>query len=153
PSTHPATAPTTTRPAAPPPPAGPVLTGFGATAADWRAHDVADPDFPESYDRDTSMTRVGNYPGARFITVTIADRVVRYQRNLRDGGVPESEAIATVKADLPPDVAEVWHQAKDGNCLQVEYRSAALASVWADVDPQGGIQVEFHAVDAGGAYD
>jgi hypothetical protein len=67
-------------------------------------HHVADPDFSESYDRDTSMTRVGNHPDARFITVTIADRVLRYQRNLKDGGVSESKAIATVKADLPSDV-------------------------------------------------
>jgi hypothetical protein len=47
----------------------------------------------------------------------------------------------------------VRRQAKDGNCLQVEYYSAALASVWPDVDPQGMIQVELHAVDASGAYD
>jgi hypothetical protein len=99
------------------------------------------------------VPRVGNYPGTRYITVVIGDRVISYQRNFADPGVPQSEALAEVKADLPGDARVVWQQAKDGNCLQVEYASATLAKMWPDIDAQGMVQVELHSLDMGGAYD
>jgi hypothetical protein len=126
-----------------PPTATPyVISGFGATDADWNATHNPDPSGAAGalYDYDLFL-------GAdRYYAVDHqGGRVVGYSMNISSTKLSDAEAQA--KAELPPDAVVLW-RAERPTCEQVEYQSAILGEALAALgDPQGQVIVWFATLD------
>ena len=117
--------------------AGPALTGFGATLAQWKAAHQLDMSVPA---RDAYLPRVPGDPDGSdtWQVVTVAGgRVISYTVNLAPSSLRSAEARA--RQELPPDARLLWRRTFGGTCAQEQFESATLAAALGD----GQVNIEF----------
>jgi hypothetical protein len=117
--------------------AGPALTGFGATLAQWKAAHTLDVSVPA---RNAYLPRVvGDADGSdTWQVVMVADgRVDSYTLNLAPTSLREAEARA--RQELPHDARVLWRHTFGDTCAQEQFRSATLDAALGD----GQVNVEF----------
>ena len=116
---------------------GPVLTGFGATLAQWKAAHTLDVSVPA---RNAYLPRVvGDADGSDTwqVVMVAGGRVNSYTLNLAPISLRAAEARA--RQELPPDARVLWRHTFGGTCAQEQFRSATLAAALGD----GQVNVEF----------
>ena len=130
---NPAAAPSASAPATT---AGPVLTGFGATLARWKAAHTLDASVPA---RNAYLPRLAGSDGEdtwQVVTVA-AGRVISYTLNVMSSSLRSAEARA--RQELPADARLLWRHTFGGTCAQEQFKSATLAAALGD----GQVNVEF----------
>jgi hypothetical protein len=150
--TRPTQEPATSEPATPEPtaPAGVVITGYGATEAEWAAGHVPDTRYEAGCCWDPTLG-LGPDPAhnAKYYGILVQDgRLIIIEERLRPGtSIKTAEAAA--RAEFPPDVKELWRKTFD-TCLAVEYESATLARATGN---HGRALVTFESGDTLPPYD
>jgi len=116
---------------------GPVLTGFGATLAQWKAAHTLDTSVPA---RNAYLPRVvGDADGSDTwqVVIVAGGRVNSYTLNLAPTSLRAAEARA--RQELPPDARVLWRHTFGDTCAQEQFWSATLAAALGD----GQVNVEF----------
>lgn len=117
--------------------AGPTLTGFGATLAQWnRAHKV---DASVPVKNSAYLPHLPSHDGEdtwQVVTVS-AGRIISYTLNVPPMSLRAAEARA--RLELPADARKLWSHTFGGTCSQEQFQSAKLAAVLGD----GQVNVEF----------
>lgn len=140
-------------PATPAEPVLPVLTKYGALSADWEANHRADNHYlpGSAYDPDPALPLNGGHVRDKYVSVyRFGDRVLLYEINLKPG-TSEQEALLFSSIELPSDARIVWQRELPG-CKQIQFQSETLRRIVGDQVPDGGVQVEFSAIDSGGSF-
>jgi hypothetical protein len=137
-------------------PAGPRLTEYGATIADWDANHRKDPAASAGTAYNPGAVTYGSRHEDQFVYVFTADtgRVVHFMFQM-PRQTPYGVARAAVLGELPPDAKTVWQRTMSV-CRQELFSSATLATVLgtpAIGDPSGLVLVEYEAGDPLNVYN
>jgi hypothetical protein len=131
---------TTTTPATT---SGPALTGFGATAAQWKAAHTPDKSVPV---RDAYLPHIGGDGQDTWqIVMTTGGRIISYTLNVTPSSLRSAEARA--RQEMPADTRVLWTRTVPGTCAQEQFDSATLAAALGD----GQVNVEFDNATSGNA--
>jgi hypothetical protein len=157
PPPHHAPASTSTQPAAPAPPSGPPVTGFGATDAAWNANHTPDSDFDPGavYNPDPSLPQVNGHPGADYTQVMHQDgHVLGYDYHFTNEPIDQAKA-QTLSQNFPSDAHTLWFVVKD-TCAQMLVQSDAVGQALSapSIGDSGGfVLVEFGSGINEDSYD
>jgi hypothetical protein len=140
----------------PPPPAVPVITGYGAAVDAWNGAHSADPNFNpgSAYDPDPSLARDGDiqHDDKYYAVNPLGGFITDYSERFATG-TTIAAARAAVLAEFPTDATTIWVAVKDSCAQEVVQSPTVGAALAAQGDPKGWALVEFSSGPASDHYD